>query len=165
MIIAHPLHFLEAPFIYTWIFPTSLFLGYYIYTEATLGNKKDSTHLVSPTVKYINSTSCLSFWYHMFGNHIGTLEVHKQINGGNKQRLFMLSGYQGHIWSQAQVQIISDSRPFHLLFGAHRGDGYQGDMAIDDVMLRNGSCDIPGKVLFKSRYVSCYIQELLHYSL
>ena len=94
----------------------------------------------------------------MFGNHIGTLEVHKQINGGNKQRLFMLSGYQGHIWSQAQVQIISDSRPFHLLFVAHRGDGKHGDLAIDDVMLRNGSCDIPGKVLFKSRYVSLNIQ-------
>ena len=82
----------------------------------------------------------------MFGPHIGTLEVHKQINGGNKQRLFMLSGYQGNTWSQAQVQIISDSRPFHLLFVAHRGDGWAGDMAIDDVMLRNGSCDIPGKV-------------------
>ena len=99
----------------------------------------------------------------MFGNHIGTLEVHKQIKGGNKQRLFMVSGNQGERWSQALVQIISDSRPFHLLFGAHRGFGYQGDMAIDDVMLRNGSCDIPGKVLFKSRYVSFNIQELLHY--
>ena len=94
----------------------------------------------------------------MFGIQIGTLEVHKQINGGNKQRLFMLSGYQGHIWNQAQVQIISDSRPFHLLFVAHRGDGYEGDIAIDDVMLRNESCDIPGKVLFKSIYVSLNIQ-------
>ena len=123
-----------------------MFLGYYIYTEASLGATDDSTHLVSPTVKYINSTSCLSFWYYMFGNHIGTLKVHKQIKGGNKQRLFMVSGNQGERWSQAQVQIISDSRPFRLLFGAHRGFGYQGDMAIDDVVLRNGSCDIPGKV-------------------
>ena len=88
----------------------------------------------------------------MFGNHIGTLEVHKQIKGGNIQRLFMVSGNQGERWSQAQVQIISDSRPFYLLFVAHRGFGYQGDMAIDDVMLHNGSCDIPGKVQFKCRY-------------
>ena len=162
MIIAHSLHFLEVRIIYTWIFPTSMFLGYYIYTEAWLGNRDDRTYLVSPTVRYINSTSCLSFWYHMFGNHKCTLEVHKQFNGGNKQRLFLVSGYQGNIWSQAQVQIISDSRPFHLLFVAHRGDSFQGDMAIDDVMLRNGSCDIPGKVLFKRRYVSLNILELLH---
>ena len=98
----------------------------------------------------------------MFGNHIGTLEVHKQIKGGNKQRLFIVSGNQGERWSQAQVQIFSDSRPFHLLFGAHRGDGYEGDMAIDDVMLRNGSCNIPGNVQFKSRYALLNIQELLH---
>ena len=82
----------------------------------------------------------------MFGIHIGTFEVHKQINGGNKQRLFMLSGYQGNTWSQAQVQIISDSRPFQLIFVAHRGDGSKGNIAIDDVMLYNGSCDTPGKV-------------------
>ena len=93
----------------------------------------------------------------MFGNHIGTLEVHKQINGGNKQRLFKVSGNQGDRWSQAQVQIISDSRPFHLLFIAHRGDGWKRDLAIDNVMLRNESCDIPGKVLFKSIYVSLNI--------
>ena len=142
-----------------------MFLGYYICSEAFQGYGDESTHLVSPTVKFINSTSCLSFWYHMFGNNIGTLEVHQQIKGGNKQRLFNISGDQGDQWSQAQVQIISDSRPFNLLFGAHRGDGYQGNIAIDDVMLRNGSCDIPGKVLFKSRYVLLNIQELLHYSI
>ena len=143
-----------------------MFLGYYIYTEASLGYMDVDTELVSPTVKYINSTSCLSFWYHMFGNHIGTLIVSKKINGGGyRQRLFTLSGNQRDIWSQAQVQIISDSRPFHLLFVALRGNGDDGDMAIDDVMLRNGSCNIPGKVLFNSRYVSLNIQELLHYSI
>ena len=101
----------------------------------------------------------------MFGNHKGTLEVHKQIKGGNKKRLFLVSGNQGNVWSQAQVQIISDSIPFHLLFIAHRGIGDNGDMAIDDVMLRNGSCNIPGKVQFKSKYVLLNIQELLPYSI
>ena len=135
-----------------------MFSGYYIYTEASLGNMGDRTQLVSSTVKYTNSTSCLSFWYHMFGDHIGTLEVHKQTQGGKKQRLFSESGNHGNRWSQAHVQIISDSRPFSLLFDAHRGVGYKGDLAIDDVVLRNGSCNIPGKVKFESRFILLEIQ-------
>ncbi|KAL0157040.1 hypothetical protein M9458_048286, partial [Cirrhinus mrigala] len=49
--------------------------GNFIYTLATGAQETEVARLVSPSVSGQDSDLCLSFWYHMFGSHIGTLHI------------------------------------------------------------------------------------------
>ena len=46
--------------------------GGYMYVEATYGKKNDTAILTSPVEAHAYP-ACLTFYYHMFGEHIGTL--------------------------------------------------------------------------------------------
>lgn len=50
--------------------------GWYVYAEASTPNLQgDNTKLISPTLTGNSVPRCLSFWYHMFGPHIGSLTL------------------------------------------------------------------------------------------
>uniref|UniRef100_A0A671RYM2 Neuropilin n=1 Tax=Sinocyclocheilus anshuiensis TaxID=1608454 RepID=A0A671RYM2_9TELE len=49
--------------------------GNFIYTLATGAQETEVARLVSPSVSGQDLDLCLSFWYHMFGSHIGTLHI------------------------------------------------------------------------------------------
>ena len=53
------------------------------------------------TVPNNGETSCLSFYYHMYGPTVGTLIVYS----GNS-KVFNISGYQNHNWILAKTNII-----------------------------------------------------------
>ena len=56
-----------------------LFVGHYMYIEASAPRKQgDKARLMSPTYTD-NSAICVQFWYHMYGNGIGTLNVYAQV--------------------------------------------------------------------------------------
>jgi len=69
----------------------------------------------------------ISFWYHMYGSNIGSLRV----NDANGATLWEKSGTQGNAWAQATAVVGSAS----VSFEGVRGNGWAGDMAIDDVTL------------------------------
>jgi len=48
---------------------------------------------------------CLSFWYHMYGSHIGSLNVLIYTNGSRSAPIWTLSGNQGGYWRPARVTI------------------------------------------------------------
>ncbi|XP_072533521.1 MAM domain-containing glycosylphosphatidylinositol anchor protein 1 isoform X3 [Salminus brasiliensis] len=49
------------------------------------------------------------------------------------------SGHQGPSWQKANV-IMYPSGPFQVVFEGIRGDGFEGDIAIDDVSVTKGKC-------------------------
>ena len=50
-----------------------------MYIEASAPSKQgDKARLMSPTYTD-NSAICVQFWYHMYGNGIGTLNVYAQV--------------------------------------------------------------------------------------
>lgn len=55
-----------------------------------------------------DATMCLSFYYHMYGSHIGTLEVIVASLGTN-QTIFTRSGNQGHQWYYMKLYINPES--------------------------------------------------------
>ena len=55
--------------------------GYYMYLEASQGNINDTARLVKLTTKTSATALCLSFWTHMYGDHIGTLNVYTGTSG------------------------------------------------------------------------------------
>lgn len=51
----------------------------------------------------------MHFWYHMFGNAIGSLQVFKKPGNGNATKIWQLHGVQGNMWKGGVVQISSNS--------------------------------------------------------
>ncbi|XP_052768032.1 uncharacterized protein LOC128208511 [Mya arenaria] len=118
----------------------------YIYIETSAPRiKNDTAWLVSPVVRdRLNYTQCLRFWYNMNGASIGTLNVYLQAVDGTDipgKRIWSLAGNQGPDWQFAQVTVISDF-DFKIVIEGTVGDGYVGDIAIDDIYFAGGSCDL-----------------------
>lgn len=91
--------------------------GNFIYTLATGAQKKEVAQLVSPAVLGQESDLCLSFWYHMFGSHIGTLHIKQRHKSGSETAdvlLWTVSGHQGNRWREARVLIPHSSKPFQV---------------------------------------------------
>ena len=78
----------------------SISLGMYIYIETSFPrNQGDNAILVKSGLSF-SSKKCLSFYYHLYGSSMGTLNVRV----GNST-IFTKSGNQGNKWIKASVEI------------------------------------------------------------
>ncbi len=112
--------------------------GVYLYTEASNGSSGAQTILTSPCIDMSNlqDTALISFWYHMYGSDVNTLNIEYLNNSGEWISL-------GSITGQQQISNSDDWRmwigfvpvnDFHKIrFVAIRGSSYEGDIAIDDI--------------------------------
>ncbi|XP_046878241.1 MAM domain-containing glycosylphosphatidylinositol anchor protein 2-like [Hypomesus transpacificus] len=128
--------------------------GFYMYIETSRPRKEgDQARLVSPffTVAPKNPYGinnppayCFSFFYHMYGKHIGTLNAFLRQKGqtASDGPVWSLSGHQGDRWKQAKVS-IHPTASFQVVLEGIRGPGIEGDIAIDDVTLEEGECRNP----------------------
>ncbi|XP_033751986.1 MAM and LDL-receptor class A domain-containing protein 1-like [Pecten maximus] len=124
--------------------------GYYIYTEASsplvMGNK---ARLISPNFTPLGSFECLHFWYHMYGQNVGTLNVYLQpSSGAAKSTIFSRTGNQVNLWLYATVQ-LTQTIDYQIILEGVRGNGYQGDIAIDDIRITAGKCKPVGTCDFE----------------
>ena len=63
------------------------------------------------------SDLCVSFWYHMFGSHIGTLHVKQRKEtdeGWADILLWTVSGHQGNRWREGRVLVPHSSKPYQV---------------------------------------------------
>lgn len=115
--------------------------GTYMYTESSGTSAGDTAELISPCVD-INSLTFpyLSFWYHMYGSNIGTLEA-SIVQNGVETQLWTISGEQqssGNApWEQVLIDLSAYSGSAQILFRAINAGSTSGDLAIDDVGLIN----------------------------
>uniref|UniRef100_A0AAV2JJE0 MAM domain containing glycosylphosphatidylinositol anchor 2a n=1 Tax=Knipowitschia caucasica TaxID=637954 RepID=A0AAV2JJE0_KNICA len=84
---------------------------------------------------------CFSFYYHMYGKHIGSLAVFLRQKASDAQ-VWSLNGNQGDRWRQARVTIQPTSA-FQIVLERVRGSGIEGDIAIDDISIEEGECKDP----------------------
>ncbi|XP_055010948.1 MAM domain-containing glycosylphosphatidylinositol anchor protein 1 [Boleophthalmus pectinirostris] len=125
--------------------------GYYMYIEASRPRVQgDKARLLSPLFNVTSVKSpkgsgrvpyCVSFYYHMKGKHIGTLNVLLRVRSITSVDtvLWSKSGHQGPDWRKAFFD-ISPSGPFQIMFEGIRGPSFEGDIAIDDVSITLGKC-------------------------
>nr|XP_057945716.1 MAM domain-containing glycosylphosphatidylinositol anchor protein 1 isoform X1 [Doryrhamphus excisus]XP_057945717.1 MAM domain-containing glycosylphosphatidylinositol anchor protein 1 isoform X1 [Doryrhamphus excisus] len=125
--------------------------GYYMYIEASRPRVQgDKARLLSPlfnvtTVRGPKGSGrvpyCVSFYYHMKGKHIGTLNVLLRVRSiaSVDTLLWTKSGHQGPNWKKAYFD-INPSGPFQIVFEGIRGPSFEGDIAIDDVSITIGKC-------------------------
>jgi len=79
----------------------------------------------------------------MFGADIGTLNVLQKTAPGNKSEkiIWSLSGQQGNQWLEGRVALSKiPSISYWIVFEGIRGNSYRGDIAIDDILIKDGSC-------------------------
>ncbi|XP_036399015.1 MAM domain-containing glycosylphosphatidylinositol anchor protein 1 [Megalops cyprinoides] len=125
--------------------------GYYMYIEASRPREPgDRARLLSPLYNVTAAKGpkgssrvpyCISFFYHMRGKHIGSLNVLLRVKSiaTVDSLAWTLSGNQGPEWKQASF-IVNPIGPFQVVFEGVRGTGYEGDIAIDDVSVTKGKC-------------------------
>uniref|UniRef100_A0A669ELE5 MAM domain containing glycosylphosphatidylinositol anchor 1 n=1 Tax=Oreochromis niloticus TaxID=8128 RepID=A0A669ELE5_ORENI len=123
--------------------------GYYMYIEASRPRTQgDKALLLSPLFNITSSKGpkgrvpyCVSFYYHMKGKHIGTLNVYLRVRSiaSVDRAMWTKSGHQGPDWKKAFFD-VTPSGPFQIVFEGIRGSGFEGDIAIDDVSITRGEC-------------------------
>jgi len=116
--------------------------GYYMYTEASEFQPGDVAKLSVPALSVApppQGAVCLTFWYNMYGQHIGTLNITQ----ADSDVLWSLSYNQSYGWFQSNVTVRNPSAGILKFVGVRggqdKGQPY-GDIAIDDVFIYDGTC-------------------------
>jgi len=124
----------------------------YIYTEASNGELGDIAELISPCIDVINENTELSFSYHMFGNHIGELHVDLKTDSGYINDIIdPIYGSQQSSQNDDFIEKVIDlssytNQTVKVRFRAIRGNGWTGDIAIDDIFIRTIDASISSVV-------------------
>ncbi|XP_016068757.1 PREDICTED: MAM and LDL-receptor class A domain-containing protein 1-like [Miniopterus natalensis] len=109
--------------------------GHYLYIESSEPQVFQNTAaLLSPILRATGTESCtFRFHFHMFGKHIYRLAVYQRVwSNARGKLLWQIFGNQGNRWIKKHLD-ISSSQPFQILVEASVGDGFTGDIAIDDL--------------------------------
>ena len=84
----------------------------------------------------------------MSGRHIGRLQISLALfNDADEMTevsnpLFLKNKEQSPDWQHAMVNVEENQHEFVLFFTAVRGNGYESDIAIDDIELFEESCEL-----------------------
>ncbi|XP_035695557.1 MAM and LDL-receptor class A domain-containing protein 1-like [Branchiostoma floridae] len=128
-------------------------------TGQSLGKK---ARLKSPLI-FERGDFCLEFYYHMYGSTVGSLNVYRD---STSNRVWSMSGNQGNAWQKASVDFSSSSSYFQIIFEGVRGSWDNGDIAIDDVEIKNHACGaVPtgtGDCNFESSDICGYTHDRTH---
>ncbi|MBN1766746.1 MAG: glycosyl hydrolase 53 family protein [Sedimentisphaerales bacterium] len=110
---------------------------WYVYLETSSGyaySAGDMAYLEGPALG--GSDRVLTFYYHMYGSNIGTLNV-DVYDGSWHNGIWSLSGQQhtssSDPYTQAIVDLSAYTETIRIRFRAVAAGGSRGDMAIDDI--------------------------------
>ncbi|XP_055530963.1 uncharacterized protein LOC129721892 [Wyeomyia smithii] len=116
--------------------------GHFLIADSTEHFTNDAVRLISPiyTANY-SLSSCFRFFYHMYGESVGTLAVYLKPEStipSQEQILFSISGNQGNEWKEGYFDLPEQAVSFQIVFKASLGMRFRSDIAIDDVELESG---------------------------
>ncbi|XP_029352105.1 nephronectin a isoform X2 [Echeneis naucrates] len=109
-------------------------------TIPEIGNKRSGrgARLVLPlTPPWNDGNLCLSFRHKLAGHHVGMLQVF--VKKGKQYSPAVWGRTGGNGWRHTQITLWGTGLESVILKG-ERGRGRSGEMAVDDITLRKGSC-------------------------
>ncbi|CAG2236370.1 unnamed protein product [Mytilus edulis] len=112
--------------------------GNYIHLNASKIEPGQKSNLTSATVS-LQGDACFTFWFHMYGNVNGTLNVYL-VSENMTQKLWSRSGNEPDLWQLAFVDILM-LYPYQMTLEGVGGGQNRSDIAVDDILLLPGSCN------------------------
>ena len=117
--------------------------GTYVFLETSGGVQGSFSEFTSPPIFVDASYDSLdfSFWYHMHGASMGSLEVMVDTNGVRNTVATIVGQQQvnqGDAWIQRSLILRGYAgKNVRLVFKGIRGSSFTGDLAIDDIELKS----------------------------
>ncbi|CAD5119990.1 DgyrCDS8574 [Dimorphilus gyrociliatus] len=111
--------------------------AWYLYVQADGRSAGDNALLETPVFNFVTSV-CLSFHYNLNGVNVGSLVVYTRSQGSNNPS-WESHGNQGNVWKKKSLTLVLASMDT-IIFKAVMGNGIFGDIAIDNLNIRAGSC-------------------------
>lgn len=127
------------------------YTGHYLFAKSCnnsqISREGDTAHLIS---KKFNPASNMqmNFYYILSGDDTGTLKVFLN-TGSNSKNVFSKAGDHGLSWYKACVDIPASESNVSISVVASRGIGCNQMFAVDDILVKEGSC--PCKCLCKKK--------------
>ncbi|GGI58358.1 hypothetical protein GCM10011444_26670 [Winogradskyella haliclonae] len=118
--------------------------SWYMFTEGSSPNFNSEFNLISNCIDLTGShtSATFSFYYHMYGTNMGTLDVEVSTNGGTtwSSPILTLSGEQqtsnGEAWRQGTASLTPYiGQTIRIRFNGVTGGDFTSDMAIDDISI------------------------------
>jgi|GEM_PF-1052322 len=112
--------------------------GKYLFLETSSGTAGDSAFVTTPFIDLSSLTTPeLAFYYHLYGATTGTLSVSIFSNGAWVHNVWSVTGQQQTSgtapWTRITVSLSGYTGPIRIRFKGTRGNGFTGDMALDQV--------------------------------
>ncbi|XP_075875933.1 MAM and LDL-receptor class A domain-containing protein 1 [Nelusetta ayraudi] len=123
----------------------------YMQISTSSSTNSSSTARLMSFPRPVGRVICVSFWYRIFGNSIGSLKFLTKPSGGEETLVWLRSGTQGNRWRFADLSFKND-QPIQFIIEAVLG-GNQGSIAIDDIMVyrsESDSCPAEKECTFQS---------------
>ncbi|XP_051896719.1 basic proline-rich protein-like [Pristis pectinata] len=113
--------------------------GRYLYLEASFPRQcGEKAVLISPLLR---GHRCLSFWYNMYGKHIGSLNVYLRYESSpHWHELWSVTGNQDRKWLKAEADVLTNGQAYRVIIEGVLGLNSQRDAAIDDLHVYRQSC-------------------------
>lgn len=111
---------------------------YFIYTEASKPAQLGDTATMISGYMTSEEESCVSLKYNMNGKDMGSLTAFMEDKAGNRFSVINQVGHQSPLWRSLEINVSSGE--YRLVLRGTRGSGYTGDIAVDDIVWRSGSC-------------------------
>lgn len=123
--------------------------GNFIYVQLTdsdtlskTGEDQDKeekvARLASLPITSPDSDLCMSFWYHMFGEHAGALHIKHRKEAEDGQILWTLSGHQGSRWREGRVILPHSSTSYQVVVEGVADRRSLGHIAVDNIQIMDG---------------------------
>jgi hypothetical protein len=87
----------------------SMISGSYIYIEASAPRVTGQKARIFTPSQPVTTGSCVSFYYHMYGTQMGTLNVYARTGNAIGSPILSTKGNHGNKWLKAQVSVRSTS--------------------------------------------------------
>ncbi|GIY45281.1 MAM and LDL-receptor class A domain-containing protein 2, partial [Caerostris extrusa] len=81
---------------------------------------------------------CLTFYYAMKGEELGTLKVMRKEENITETTLWLMKGDQGNAWIKGMAILKPSVLYNQVVFRGITGKGKSGYMALDDIRIRSG---------------------------
>uniref|UniRef100_A0A7N9AX82 Neuropilin n=1 Tax=Mastacembelus armatus TaxID=205130 RepID=A0A7N9AX82_9TELE len=142
-------------------------LGNFIYLQLTDTDTSSKTaedvdeevkvaRLASQPIMEPDADLCMSFWYHMFGEHTGALHIKQRKEAEGGQILWTVSGRQGKRWREGRVLLPHSSVTYQVVVEGVADRRSTGHIAVDNIQimdgLGNGSSVFTGLSLIRVEY-------------